>query len=53
METIETHLCHGGTLGIYRHDSTVTNCAMRFSLFLPPQAKTERVPVLYFLSGLT
>lgn len=53
METIETHLCHGGTLGIYRHDSKVTNCQMRFSLFLPPQAKTERVPVLYFLSGLT
>jgi S-formylglutathione hydrolase len=26
---------------------------MRFSAYLPPQAKTRRVPVLYFLSGLT
>jgi S-formylglutathione hydrolase len=26
---------------------------MRFGLFLPPQAKSGRVPVLYWLSGLT
>ncbi|MDB5492436.1 MAG: S-formylglutathione hydrolase [Micavibrio sp.] len=53
MEILETHRCHGGTLGIYRHDSTATACPMRFSLFLPPQAAQGKVPVLYFLSGLT
>lgn len=53
MEILETHRCHGGTLGIYRHDSAVTSCPMRFSLFLPPQAEQSKVPVLYFLSGLT
>lgn len=53
METIETHRCHGGTLGIYRHDSAVTACPMRFSLFMPPQAAQGKVPVIYFLSGLT
>jgi S-formylglutathione hydrolase len=26
---------------------------MRFGVFLPPQAETQRVPVLYWLSGLT
>lgn len=26
---------------------------MRFAVYQPPQAKSERVPVLYFLSGLT
>ena len=26
---------------------------MRFGVFIPPQAKTTRVPVLYWLSGLT
>jgi len=26
---------------------------MRFSVFLPPQAETQKVPVLYWLSGLT
>lgn len=53
METLETHRCHNGILGIYRHDSSVTSCPMRFSVFLPPQAEKGKVPVLYFLSGLT
>ncbi|NVD06046.1 S-formylglutathione hydrolase [Vibrio sp. JPW-9-11-11] len=38
----------------YQHHSQVLNCAMRFAIFLPPQAsKTNPVPVLYWLSGLT
>jgi S-formylglutathione hydrolase len=37
----------------YRHDSEVLQCAMHFSIFLPPEAATHRVPVLYWLSGLT
>jgi S-formylglutathione hydrolase len=31
----------------------VTSCTMRFGLFLPPQAQKQRIPVLYWLSGLT
>lgn len=53
METISQQKCFGGTIGIYRHDAAATRCPMRFSLFLPPQAATGTVPVLYFLSGLT
>ncbi|WP_415896603.1 S-formylglutathione hydrolase [Neptuniibacter sp. QD57_21] len=38
----------------YQHDSTRLNCSMRFSIFLPPQTLAgEKVPVLYWLSGLT
>lgn len=37
----------------YRHDSKVLQCSMHFSIFLPPEAATHRVPVLYWLSGLT
>ncbi|MDG2071521.1 MAG: alpha/beta hydrolase-fold protein, partial [Pseudomonadales bacterium] len=37
----------------YRHDSEVLQCSMHFSIFLPPEAATHRVPVLYWLSGLT
>lgn len=38
----------------YQHQSTITNCVMTFSVYLPPQASAETpVPVLYFLSGLT
>lgn len=38
----------------YTHPSKSTNCAMRFAIYLPPQTATgEKVPVLYWLSGLT
>jgi S-formylglutathione hydrolase len=38
---------------VYRHESRETGCAMRFGMFLPPQAEAGAVPVLYWLSGLT
>lgn len=37
----------------FSHQSTSTHCSMRFAIFLPPQAQTKKVPVLYWLSGLT
>jgi S-formylglutathione hydrolase len=38
----------------YQHQSDVLHCAMRFAIFLPPNASTlTPVPVLYWLSGLT
>lgn len=38
----------------YSHESKSNNCTMRFAIFLPPQTATgEKVPVLYWLSGLT
>ncbi|MGB5961849.1 MAG: S-formylglutathione hydrolase [Coleofasciculaceae cyanobacterium] len=42
-----------GTVGVYSHASTTCNSEMRFSIYQPPQAKSEPLPVLYFLSGLT
>lgn len=53
IETISETGCFGGRIGFYRHESTVNNCAMRFSVFVPPQAVSGPVPVLTFLSGLT
>lgn len=44
---------HGGTVGFYRHESTACKSEMRFSVFVPPQAQAQSVPILYFLSGLT
>lgn len=38
---------------ICRHESLETRCAMRFGAYLPPQAQSARVPVLYWLSGLS
>ncbi|MFT7559214.1 MAG: S-formylglutathione hydrolase [Flavobacteriales bacterium] len=42
-----------GWLTRYSHDSSVNQCAMTFSVFLPSQAEHKPVPVLYWLSGLT
>jgi S-formylglutathione hydrolase len=53
MQHKSKHACFGGELLIVEHDSTALNCAMTFSLFLPPQAKEGRVPLVTFLSGLT
>ena len=46
-------LCFGGKQNRFTHQSAVTNCEMQFSVFLPPQAQTRKVPALYWLSGLT
>ncbi|MDP7592052.1 MAG: S-formylglutathione hydrolase [Litorilituus sp.] len=44
----------GGWHKQYTHQSKVLNCNMRFAIYLPPQASHEKkVPVLYWLSGLT
>jgi S-formylglutathione hydrolase len=53
IETLSETGCFGGRIGFYRHASTVNNCDMRFSVFVPPQAANGKVPVLTFLSGLT
>ncbi|KAK3726906.1 hypothetical protein QZH41_016701, partial [Actinostola sp. cb2023] len=38
---------------LYVFCSSELKCEMKFSVYLPPQAESEKVPVLYFLSGLT
>ena len=53
METVSRALSHGGEQGVYRHESDACRCPMTFAVFLPPQARETRVPVLWYLSGLT
>jgi len=45
--------CFGGTIGFYSHASAETGTEMKFSVYLPPQAKNGPVPAVYFLAGLT
>lgn len=40
-------------MAFYRHHSSVNSCDMQFSVFVPPQAESQKAPVLWFLSGLT
>ncbi len=53
METIVTARANGGTQGIYQHLSRETGTPMTFSVFVPAHAPGERLPVLWYLSGLT
>ena len=53
LERIEHRACFGGWQDVYRHDSAMLGCAMKFAVYLPPQVEKERLPVLYWLSGLT
>jgi len=53
LETVSASKCFGGTQFVYAHDAETTGCRMRFSAFVPPQAADHRLPVLYYLSGLT
>lgn len=53
LESIETHLTHGGTQTVYRHESKTIGLPMRFSVYLPPHAQHDRVPALFYLAGLT
>jgi S-formylglutathione hydrolase len=43
----------GGWTKMFSHPSESCGGEMRFSVFLPPQAESGTVPVLYWLSGLT
>jgi len=47
------HRCFDGTQRFYVHESRECRTEMRFSVFVPPQARTRQVPVLYYLAGLT
>lgn len=43
----------GGWQKVFTHQSKEVKCKMTFGVFLPPQAEKEKVPVIYWLSGLT
>jgi len=53
ITTLSEHACFGGVQGFYQHDSNETGTPMKFGVFVPPQAKTSSVPVLFYLAGLT
>ncbi len=54
IENVSVNKSFGGWHKQYSHQSKVLNCAMRFAIYLPPHVSNgEKVPVLYWLSGLT
>ncbi|MFM5953303.1 MAG: S-formylglutathione hydrolase [Novosphingobium sp.] len=53
MEQISANRSHGGTQGVYTHQSQANGTPMTFSVFVPDHAPGARLPVLWYLSGLT
>jgi len=53
MEQASANRSFGGSQEAWTHASEACKCDMTFGIYLPPQAELGRVPVLYWLSGLT
>ena len=53
MEVVSTARSFGGTQGVYRHASEATGTEMAFAVFVPEHAPGAKLPVLWYLSGLT
>ncbi|WP_137864471.1 MULTISPECIES: S-formylglutathione hydrolase [unclassified Sphingomonas] len=53
MELLSSNKSRGGVQGVYRHASAATGTDMTFSAFVPEHAPGAKLPVLWFLSGLT
>jgi S-formylglutathione hydrolase len=53
IETVSETKAFGGVQGVYRHASTATGTDMTFSIFVPDHVRRARLPVLWYLSGLT
>jgi S-formylglutathione hydrolase len=53
METLSINHSHKGTQGVYTHASSSTGTKMTFSVFVPDHAPGTKLPVVWYLSGLT
>lgn len=53
LELVSEHRCFDGWQRYYRHQSSIIGLPMRFSVYIPPQAESGNVPVLFYLAGLT
>ncbi|MDC0598678.1 S-formylglutathione hydrolase [Gammaproteobacteria bacterium] len=53
LEQVSANTIFGGQQLKFKHSSNTLSCDMTFSVYMPPQAKYSKVPVIYWLSGLT
>lgn len=53
MQTVSLNRSYGGTQGVYKHDSRETGTDMVFSVYVPPHPDGAKLPVVWYLSGLT
>ena len=53
FEQVSINKAHGGVQGVYSHSSAATSTTMTFAVFVPDHAPGTKLPVLWYLSGLT
>lgn len=53
MQQIENYRIFEGQQQVWQHFSHILNCEMKFAIYLPKSAEMQKLPVLYWLSGLT
>lgn len=53
LEEISSAKCFGGSQKVFKHHSSELKCDMKFGVYVPPILAEQKVPVLYWLSGLT
>ncbi len=53
LTTVSTNRAFGGVQGVYKHASAATGTEMTFSVYVPPHAEGAKLPVVWYLSGLT
>ncbi|KAL0929020.1 hypothetical protein M5K25_000959 [Dendrobium thyrsiflorum] len=52
-EEISSSKMFGGYNRRFKHFSPTLGCSMTFSIYFPPTLPSQKIPVLYWLSGLT
>lgn len=53
MQTVSKNRSFGGVQGVYKHASTATGTEMTFAVYVPDQAALKKLPIIWYLSGLT
>jgi S-formylglutathione hydrolase len=53
IETVSSNRSHAGMQGVYKHSSRETGTGMTFSVYVPPHQGAAKLPVVWYLSGLT
>lgn len=53
LEEVSCNKMFGGYQKVFSHESSELKCTMKFGVYLPPAAESGKVPVIYWLSGLT
>ncbi|MFH4975834.1 hypothetical protein AB6A40_002543 [Gnathostoma spinigerum] len=53
LNKVSSSRCFNGIQYVFSHESNVLKCTMKFGIYIPDLNENEKVPVLYYLSGLT